>query len=84
MIPQRRLTPVTERRLRAAMQHHVRDCVTVIIAHRLSSLMHADLILFLQDGEIIERGTHEDLLAAGGRYEALYDLQVRPAGEAGD
>jgi len=40
--------------------------------------MHADQILFIEDGEIVERGTHEQLLAAGGRYKALYDLQVRP------
>ena len=50
----------------------------MIIAHRLSSLMHADLILFLEDGRIVERGTHQDLLAQGGRYRALYDLQTRP------
>jgi ATP-binding cassette subfamily B protein len=40
--------------------------------------MHADQILFVENGEIVERGTHEALLAAGGRYKALYDLQVRP------
>ena len=51
----------------------------MIIAHRLSSLMHADLILFMDDGVIVERGTHEELLAQGGRYRALYDLQTRPA-----
>ena len=52
--------------------------VTIIIAHRLSSLMHADQILFIEDGRIIERGSHLELLARGGRYRALYDLQVRP------
>jgi ATP-binding cassette, subfamily B, multidrug efflux pump len=40
--------------------------------------MHADLILFLEDGRIVERGSHEQLLALGGRYRALYDLQTRP------
>ena len=40
--------------------------------------MHADQILFVEDGRIVERGTHEELLALGGRYRALYDLQVRP------
>ena len=58
------------------------DRVTIIVAHRLSSLMHADQILFVEDGRIIERGTHDRLLAAGGRYRALYDLQVRPGGDA--
>ncbi len=65
--------------MRGAMIRHARDRVTIIVAHRLSSLMHADMILFVHNGEIVERGTHEELLAAGGRYKALYDLQVRPA-----
>ena len=59
------------------------DRVTIIIAHRLGSLMHADRILFLEDGEIVERGTHDELLALGGRYRALHDLQLRP-GRAAD
>ena len=44
--------------------------------------MHADQILFLEDGRIVERGTHEELLALGGRYRALYDLQLRPDDDA--
>jgi ATP-binding cassette subfamily B protein len=68
----------TEQRIRSAMKRFARDRVTLIVAHRLSSLMHADQILFIEDGVIVERGTHEQLLAAGGRYKALYDLQVRP------
>ena len=71
----------TEQRMRGAMLRHAKDRVTIIVAHRLSSLMHADQILFVDNGEIVERGTHEDLLATGGRYNALYNLQVRPAGE---
>jgi ATP-binding cassette subfamily B protein len=67
--------------MRGAMLRHAQDRVTIIVAHRLSSLMHADQILFVDDGEIVERGTHEDLLATGGRYNALYNLQDRPAGE---
>ncbi|TCU37789.1 ABC transporter ATP-binding protein [Rhizobium azibense] len=72
----------TEQRIRAAMRKYAADRVTIIVAHRLSSLMHADQILFVEDGSIIERGTHEELLAAGGRYKALYDLQVRPGDDA--
>ena len=44
--------------------------------------MHADRILFLEHGRIVERGTHEELLALNGRYRALYDLQVRPGDQA--
>ncbi|HHY49905.1 MAG TPA: ABC transporter ATP-binding protein [Alphaproteobacteria bacterium] len=71
----------TEQRIRNAMKKYADDRVTIIIAHRLSSLMHADQILFVEGGRIIERGTHEELLQLGGRYRALYDLQVRPSGD---
>ncbi|WP_432757203.1 ABC transporter ATP-binding protein [Consotaella aegiceratis] len=71
----------TEQRIRGAMRRYVEDRVTIIMAHRLSSLMHANKILFLDRGEIVEQGTHEELLAKGGRYRALYDLQVRPGDE---
>jgi ABC-type multidrug transport system fused ATPase/permease subunit len=50
---------------------------TFVIAHRLSTIRNADHILVLQNGEIVERGTHETLLAAGGRYRQLYDKQYR-------
>ena len=68
----------TEHRIRSAIRRYAKDRVTLIISHRLSSLMHADTILFLEDGRIVERGSHEELLAKGGRYRALYDLQTRP------
>ncbi len=69
----------TEHRIRSAIKAYAGDRVTIIIAHRLSSLMHADFILFLEDGEVVERGSHAELLEQGGRYRALYDLQTRPA-----
>jgi subfamily B ATP-binding cassette protein MsbA len=50
---------------------------TFVIAHRLSTIRSADQILVLEGGEIIERGTHEELLAHGGRYQQLYDKQYR-------
>ncbi|RNJ42534.1 multidrug ABC transporter [Mesorhizobium erdmanii] len=68
----------TEQRIRAAIRCLAKDRVTIIIAHRLSSLMHADQILFVDNGEVVERGTHQELLAKRGRYKALYDLQLRP------
>jgi ATP-binding cassette subfamily B protein len=72
----------TEQRIRLAMRKFAEGRVTIIIAHRLSSLMHANQILFIEDGHIVERGSHLELLARGGRYKALYDLQVRPEVDA--
>ena len=72
----------TEQRIRTAMKRFAKDRVTIIISHRLSSLMHADQILFIDEGRIVERGTHAELLELGGRYRALYDLQVKPGDDA--
>lgn len=74
----------TEHRIRSAIKRFAKDRVTLVIAHRLSSLMHADLILFMENGQIVERGTHDELLALNGRYRALYDLQVRPSEQLGE
>ena len=71
----------TENRIRTALKEFAKDRVTLIVAHRLASLMHADRILFLEHGRIIEQGSHEELLKLGGRYSDLYDLQMRPSAE---
>lgn len=49
----------------------------MVIAHRLSTIRNADQVLVIDDGRIVERGTHEDLLAAGGLYSDLYNSQFR-------
>jgi ATP-binding cassette subfamily B protein len=67
---------MTEQRIRAALKDLTRDRATIIISHRLSSLMHADEILFIENGRIVERGSHDALLPLGGRYRELYDLQM--------
>jgi len=71
----------TEQRIREGLAEVAGKNATIIIAHRLSSLMHADEILFVDDGRIMERGTHEELVAFGGRYQALYELQSNPNGD---
>ena len=55
----------------------LRDRTTVVIAHRLSTIQRADLILVIEDGEIVERGRHDELLAIDGRYHQLYTVQAR-------
>lgn len=66
----------TEYRIRQALERIMRGRTTFVIAQRLSSVQDADLILVMKDGEIIERGKHEDLLAMNGLYKEIYDLQL--------
>ncbi|THD77532.1 MAG: ABC transporter ATP-binding protein [Phenylobacterium sp.] len=73
---------VTERKVRDALARATETKATIVIAHRLSSLMHADEILVLDDGRIVERGTHPQLIAAGGTYADLYELQTRAGAAA--
>ncbi len=67
----------TERQIQAALQELMKGRTSFVIAHRLSTIRNADKVLVLHDGEIIERGRHEDLLAARGFYYDLYMSQFR-------
>ena len=67
----------SEALIQDGLQSLRRGRTTFVIAHRLSTIRSADQILVLEGGEIIERGTHEELLSAGGRYKQLYDKQYR-------
>ncbi|MDP6691983.1 MAG: ABC transporter ATP-binding protein [Alphaproteobacteria bacterium] len=71
----------TERRIREALKPHMADCATIIISHRLGALRHADEIIFLEAGRIVERGNHDSLIAEDGRYAALFALQSRDDGD---
>ncbi|MGH7816503.1 MAG: ABC transporter ATP-binding protein [Candidatus Binatia bacterium] len=67
----------TEMAIQQALDELLKNRTSLIIAHRLSTIKHADRILVIHRGEIWEEGTHEELLARGGLYARLYDLQYR-------
>jgi len=73
----------SERLVQEAVDRLLRGRTVFVIAHRLSTIIHADQILVLERGEIVERGTHAELLAAGGAYHRLYTLQFGTAAKAG-
>ena len=65
----------TEKEILANLEGAIRGRTTLMVSHRVAAARHADEILFLEDGAVVERGTHEELLALGGRYAALAALQ---------
>lgn len=68
----------SERLIQAALVNLMQGRTTVVIAHRLSTIRRADQILVLEEGRIVERGSHETLYAAGARYRNLHDMQIVP------
>lgn len=65
----------SEKLVQEALEHLMKDRTTLVVAHRLSTIKHADLICVMHEGEIVESGTHEDLYALGGYYTKLVDMQ---------
>ncbi|MBQ3201355.1 MAG: ABC transporter ATP-binding protein [Clostridia bacterium] len=74
----------TDAALRRAIRNHYRDTTTVIIAQRISSILHADHILVLDGGRVIGAGRHEELLASCPVYKEIYDVQMGEAMEGGE
>jgi len=72
----------SERLVQQAIDRLMQDRTVLVIAHRLATVRHADLILVLDGGRIVEQGTHESLLLAGGLYRRLHDLQFLALEEA--
>ena len=71
----------TEELIRSAMESVMAGRTTFVIAHRLSTVHRADVIVVMRDGQIVERGTHAELLELDGLYREIYELQLRPQEE---
>ncbi|MHB9033763.1 MAG: ABC transporter ATP-binding protein, partial [Anaerolineae bacterium] len=68
----------TEHTLQLALEEMMRGRTSIVIAQRLSTVRNADSVVVLKDGLVVERGTHEELLALGGEYSRIYNLQLKP------
>ena len=71
----------TEREIQTNLEEISKDRTTLIIAHRLSTVVHADQILVLEQGTIVERGTHQQLLTNGGKYARMWEEQEKEKGD---
>ena len=71
----------SERLIQEAMDAFVKGRTTIAIAHRLSTVLHADRIVVMDQGRIVDVGRHQELLARGGLYRRLYEMQFRDSGE---
>jgi ABC-type multidrug transport system fused ATPase/permease subunit len=69
--------PLTEALIQEGLAEVIKDRTAIVIAHRLSTIRSADRIVVLRKGEIIEEGTHNALMAAGGHYAELYNTYYR-------
>jgi len=76
------IDPATEKLIRNAIRELIRGRTTFVIAHRLTTVMAADMILVLDHGRIVQRGTHEQLLATDGLYKRIHDEQFRMGSQA--
>ena len=65
----------TEQKIQEGLKLGASNRITIIISHRLASLMHADEIIYMEDGKITEKGTHKELIQKRGHYARIYQLQ---------
>ncbi|HYG14478.1 MAG TPA: ABC transporter ATP-binding protein, partial [Bacteroidia bacterium] len=69
------LDTTSEKLVQEALNNLMKNRTSIVIAHRLSTIQNADKIVVIQDGHIVQTGTHLELLATGGLYKELYELQ---------
>jgi ABC-type multidrug transport system fused ATPase/permease subunit len=69
--------PFTETQIQEGLETIMRDRTAIVIAHRLSTVKHADRTIVMDQGKIIEEGTHDELLAQSGQYAELYNTYFR-------
>ncbi|MBQ6597126.1 MAG: ATP-binding cassette domain-containing protein, partial [Lentisphaeria bacterium] len=74
------LDSISEAKIQEAIDPFVTSCTSILIAHRLSTILAADEIIVVKNGEIVERGTHKELVGAGGVYTELYETQFKAGG----
>ncbi|MBP0627427.1 MULTISPECIES: ABC transporter ATP-binding protein/permease [unclassified Cupriavidus] len=74
----------TEQAIQAELMRLAQNRTTLLIAHRLSTVVHADQILVMDHGRVVERGTHAELMRARGRYAEMWDIQARAAAQGGE
>ena len=67
--------------IQAAFDRLAKGRTTIVVAHRLTTIKNADEILVVSDGEILEKGSHDELMAKNGAYKKLYELQFRQISE---
>jgi len=78
------LDPETERQIQQSLRQLMQGRTTLVIAHRLTTVLEADIIHFIKDGNVVESGSHRSLMAKDGAYARLYSLELVPADELGE
>lgn len=66
----------TDAKIREALQEKMGKATVILISHRITTLMHADCIMVLDDGRVAQMGTHDELIRQEGIYKAIYDIQM--------